>query len=205
MTRYLHSPIALRTKLRWNQHYWVELDCNLHVSIKAEGVRWLGVRLGGGGKKYCRKRELTEREGSSQLTNDAKVDPYECNYHRRLAVILIKGAENLSLGAFFPRCLWWASQIPSESTAHATIDTNKNRARVPLHAAAAIKTLLLWRTEPSALHVTKTEKCEGQNNGNFWSCQRKTKKNVHSCLIICQRVQFAWLRCIWWYESTWKN
>lgn len=163
-------------------------------------------------KKCCRKRDLTERQGSSQLTNDAKVDPYECNYHRRLALILIKGAENLSLGAFFPpRCLWWASQLPSEqraceSTAHATIDTNKNRAWAPLHAAAAaIKTLLLLRTEPSALHLTKTEKCKGQNNCNFWNCQRKTKKCFHSCLIICQRVQFVWLRCIWWYESTWKN
>lgn len=105
MTRYLRSPIALWTKLRWKQHYWAELDCNLHVSIKAAGVRWLGVRLGGGRKKikkkYSRKRDLTERQGSSQLTNDAKVDPYECNYHRRLALILIKGAENLSLGAFF--------------------------------------------------------------------------------------------------------
>lgn len=32
--------------------------------------------------KCCRKRDLTERERSSQLTNDDKVDPYECNYHR---------------------------------------------------------------------------------------------------------------------------
>lgn len=52
-----------------------------------------------GKKKYCRKRDSTEREGSSQLTYDAKVDLHECNYHRRLALVLIKGAENLGLVA----------------------------------------------------------------------------------------------------------